>query len=369
MFEPISESYSARLAVMGIGGGGCNATNRMVAAGLKGVTFYALNTDLQALSQSRADHQIQLGDRLTNGLGSGGNPMIGRKACEESLEAIKEIISELDMVFLAAGEGGGTGTGATPLIAEAARSLGVLTVAIVTRPFEFEGRVRAKQAQVGIEELKDRVDTLIVIPNQRLLSVVKKEATVKEAFAMVDEVLLNATQGIADLITTPGLINLDFADVRTIMAERGHALMGTGRARAENRAVNAAQAAIASPLIDDLSIRGAKGALLNITGGSSLTIHEVSEACSVISGMVSDEANIIFGAVCQDGMDDEVKVTVIATGIEEPPPKIPEVYDLLGPESAQLARQLDRRQAAKVEPRNFSKDDLEIPTFLRRQLD
>lgn len=366
MFEPINEKYSARIAVMGIGGGGCNAVNRMVEAGLKGVSFYALNTDVQALSQTRAEHQIQLGVRLTNGLGSGGNPVIGRKACEESLEEIKEILSDLDMIFLAAGEGGGTGTGATPLIADTARSLGVLTVAIVTRPFEFEGRVRARQAQAGLEELKDRVDTLIVIPNQRLLSVAKREATISQAFEMVDEVLLNATQGIADLVTTPGLINLDFADVRSVMAERGHAIMGTGRGRGENRAVDAAQSAIASPLIDDLSIRGAKGILLNITGGPNLTIHEVSEACGIISGMASDEANIIFGAVCSDGMGDEVKVTIIATGIEEPPPRIPEVYDLLGPERAHPAR---REVPARVEPRTLSKDDLEIPTFLRRQLD
>lgn len=366
MFEPITERYSARLGVMGIGGGGCNAVNRMVEAGVKGVTFYALNTDLQSLSQTRVEHQIQLGPRLTNGLGSGGNPMIGRKACEESLEEIKEILSELDMVFLAAGEGGGTGTGATPLIAETARSLGVLTVAIVTRPFEFEGRVRARQAEIGIEELKDRVDTLIVIPNQRLLSVAKRETTITQAFAIVDEVLLNATQGIADLIATPGLINLDFADVRSVMAEGGHAIMGTGRGRGEKRAVEAAQNAITFPLIDNLSIRGAKGILLNITGGPNLTLHEATEACGVITGMASDEANIFIGAVCSEGMGDEVKVTVIATGIEEPPPRIPEVYELLGSERVHPIR---REASTWADPRIFSKDDLEIPTFLRRQLD
>lgn len=365
MFEPIEEKYQAKLAVFGIGGGGCNAVNHMIESHLKGMEFYAINTDQQALSVSKTEHKIQIGPQTTGGLGSGGNPTVGRKACEESETQIREILKDLDMVFLTAGEGGGTGTGATPLIAEWAKAAGILTVAVVTKPFDFEGQIRKRQAEMGVAELREKVDTLLVVPNQKLLSL-QPDLPVTQAFRIPDEILLNATRGIADLITRPGLINLDFADVRAIMAEKGHALMGMGIARGENRSIEAVQKAISSPLIEDISFQGAKGILLNITGGDDLTLQEVNEASAVIA-QANGDANIIFGVVTDSELGDAIKVTIIATGIEEPPPRVPEIYDILSPQRADVETPAFKRQ--EVIPRNFKRDDIDVPTFLRRQLD
>lgn len=365
MFEPIEDKYQARLAVLGIGGGGCNAVNHMIESRLQGMEFYALNTDRQALSISKTEYKIQMGPQTTGGLGSGGDPEIGRRACEESEAQIKEILHELDMVFLTAGEGGGTGTGAAPLIAEWAKESGILTVAVVTKPFDFEGQIRRRQAEMGIAELKEKVDTLLVIPNQKLLSL-QFDLPVVQAFRMPDEILLNATRGIADLITRPGLINLDFADVRSIMAEKGHALMGMGIARGENRAIEAVQKAISSPLVEGIFFQGAKGILLNITGGEELTLQEINEASTVIS-QANGDANIIFGVVTDPELGDAVKVTIIATGIEEPPPKVPEVYETLSPQRTDMKTPTFKRK--EFISRNFERDDIEVPTFLRRQLD
>lgn len=310
------ENQFARIKVIGVGGGGSNAVNRMISAGLKGVEFIAINTDAQALQMSRAAEKIQIGVKLTKGLGAGANPEIGFSAAEESREEISQSILGADMIFVAAGMGGGTGTGAAPVVAEIARQAGALTVGVVTRPFSFEGRRRAMQAERGIMELKDRVDTLITIPNDRLLQVVDKHTTVQEAFKIADDILLQGVQGISNLITIPGLINLDFADVKTIMADTGSALMGIGQASGENRAVEAAKRAIASPLLET-SIEGAKGVLLNITGGPNLTLLEVNEASEIVGEAADQEANIIFGAVIDENMKDDIRVTVIATGFQQ----------------------------------------------------
>ena len=302
------------IKVIGVGGGGSNAVNRMIDYGLKGIEFIATNTDAQALRTSRAPVKIQIGARLTRGLGAGANPEIGQKAAEEDHSLLKEALEGADMVFITAGMGGGTGTGGCPVIAEIARELGALAVAIVTKPFLFEGHRRALQAEVGIKKLRERVDTLIGIPNQRLLSIVAQNTSFLDAFRLADDVLRQSVQGISDLITVPGLINLDFADVRTIMRETGDALMGTGSGTGEGRARMAAQKAISSPLLEEISIEGAKGVLVNITGRSDLTLHEVDEAVSIIHDVVHEEANIIFGAVIDDLLPEEVRATVIATG-------------------------------------------------------
>jgi cell division protein FtsZ len=377
MFEPVEENrYQAQIGVLGIGGAGGNAVDHMVEKGLPGVRFYAMNTDVQALDRCKAEHKIQLGPNLTRGLGSGGNPEVGRRATEESLDPIKEILMDLDMVFIAAGEGGGTGTGAAPLIAELAQSLSILTVAVLTRPFDFEGPVRKRQAEEGVNLLKQNVDTLIVIPNQKLLSVIPQNMTLKDSFIMADEVLCNATQGITDLITRTGMINLDFADVRTIMSNRGNAVIGIGSSKGENRAVDAAQKAISSPLIEDFEISGAKGILLNISGGDDLTLHEVNEAARIIYGYANQDSNIIFGAIQDVEFSDEIRVTVIATGIEEMPPRVQKVEGLIsqGTEDLKVPTFMRRERKAprgfeKVEPRPLSDEDLEIPAFLRRQFD
>jgi len=306
----------ARIKVIGVGGGGNNAVNRMIAAGLKGVEFIGINTDAQALQMSRAAEKIQIGVKLTKGLGAGANPEIGRSAAEESRDEIAKALAGADMVFVAAGMGGGTGTGAAPIVAEIAKELGALTVGVVTRPFSFEGRKRAMQAERGILELKEKVDTLITIPNDRLLQVVDKHTTMQEAFRIADDVLLQGVQGISDLITIPGLINLDFADVKTIMADTGSALMGIGQASGENRAADAARKAISSPLLET-SIEGATGVLLNITGGPNLTLLEVNEASEIVGEAADQDANIIFGAVIDENMKDDVRVTVIATGFDQ----------------------------------------------------
>ncbi len=305
---------AARMKVVGVGGAGCNAVNRMIAAGLSGVDFVAINTDVQALDTSKSTHRVQIGKTTTRGLGAGADPEIGRKAIEEDREIVAEILEDCDMVFVTCGMGGGTGTGAAPIVAEIAKDLGALTVAIVTKPFAFEGNKRWKRAEEGLTEMKQRVDTMIVIPNQRLLAVVPKGTPLVEAFRQADDVLLHATKGISDLITIPGLINLDFADVRTVMSEMGDALMGAGVANGDERAIRAAQQAIASPLLEDVSIAGALGVLVNITGGPDLTLHEVNDAASVVSEAAGSEANVIFGAVIDENMRDDVRVTVIATG-------------------------------------------------------
>jgi cell division protein FtsZ len=309
------QNYLAVIKVVGIGGGGVNAVNRMIDAGLKGVEFIAVNTDAQALLMSDADVKLDIGRELTRGLGAGSDPEVGEAAAEEHRSEIEQALTGADMVFITAGKGGGTGTGAAPIIAEIAKGIGALTIGVVTRPFAFEGRRRSVQAENGIQRLKEKVDTQIVIPNDRLLSVSDEKTSVLNAFKMADEVLLQGVQGITDLITTPGLINTDFADVKMIMSDAGSALMGIGYSSGEGRAVTAARSAISSPLLE-ASIEGARGILLNISGGSDLGLFEVNEAAEIIHGVAHPEANIIFGAVIDDEMGDEVRVTVIAAGFD-----------------------------------------------------
>ncbi|HLT57520.1 MAG: cell division protein FtsZ [Limnochordales bacterium] len=338
----------ARIKVVGVGGGGQNAVNRMIEAGLQGVEFAALNTDAQALMMSNAPFKLQLGEKLTRGLGAGSNPEIGQKAAEESREEIRSLLEGADMVFITAGMGGGTGTGGTPVVAEVAREVSALTVGVVTKPFSFEGRRRQQQAEQGIEALRDKVDTLIVIPNDRLLQVAEKKTSILEAFRLADDVLRQGVQGISDLITVPGLINLDFADVRTIMANAGSALMGIGVASGEERAIKAAKMAISSPLLE-ASIEGARGILLNITGSSNLGLFEVNDAAGIIAEAADPEANIIFGAVIDEQLRDEVRVTVIATGFDG------------GRGNGR------RRSFQELELKPFATDELDIPAFLRRR--
>jgi cell division protein FtsZ len=312
------QNYLAVIKVVGIGGGGVNAVNRMIEAGLKGVEFIAVNTDAQALLMSDADVKLDVGRELTRGLGAGSDPEVGRKAAEEHRDEVEEVLKGADMVFVTAGEGGGTGTGGAPVVAEIAKELGALTIGVVTRPFSFEGRRRSVQAEKGIEDLRDAVDTLIIIPNDRLLEISDEETSVLQAFRLADDVLLQGVQGITDLITTPGLINTDFADVSAVMRDAGSALMGIGKARGENRALEASRMAISSPLLE-ASIDGARGVLLTISGGSDLGLYEVNEAAEIIAQAADADANIIFGAVIDDGLGDEVKVTVIAAGFTDIP--------------------------------------------------
>ncbi|MEW6522533.1 MAG: cell division protein FtsZ [Bacillota bacterium] len=347
----LGEERFANLKVVGVGGGGSNAVNRMINAGLRGVDFVAINTDAQALIMSDALNKLQIGRNITQGLGAGANPEVGQKAAEESRELIRQALDGANMVFITAGMGGGTGTGAAPIVAEIAHEVGALTVGVVTRPFSFEGRRRMHVAEQGIALLRDKLDTLITIPNDRLLKVVEKRTSIVQAFRIADDVLRQGVQGISDLITVPGLINLDFADVRTIMMETGTALMGIGVASGENRAVAAARQAISSPLLET-SIEGARGVLLNITGGPDLGLFEVNEAAEIIAQAADSEANIIFGAVIDDNLGDEVRVTVIATGFESRPPKKP---------AAVLPKAVD------LEIKSFQGEELEIPTFLRRR--
>ncbi|WP_327085827.1 cell division protein FtsZ [Nonomuraea sp. NBC_01738] len=316
------QNYLAVIKVVGIGGGGVNAVNRMIEEGLKGVEFIAINTDAQALLMSDADVKLDVGRELTRGLGAGANPDVGRKAAEDHREEIEEVLKGADMVFVTAGEGGGTGTGGAPVVANIARSLGALTIGVVTRPFSFEGRRRASQAEAGIETLRDEVDTLIVIPNDRLLSISDRQVSVLDAFKAADQVLLSGVQGITDLITTPGLINLDFADVKSVMSGAGSALMGIGHARGDDRSVAAAEMAVSSPLLE-ASIDGAHGVLLSIAGGSDLGLFEINEAAQLVSMAAAPDANIIFGTVIDDALGDEVRVTVIAAGFDDvaPPEK------------------------------------------------
>lgn len=311
------QDRGAKIRVVGVGGGGGNAVNSMIKRGLHGVDFFAVNTDVQALQSNQAPNKIQIGKNLTRGLGAGADPSIGYRAVEEDREEIARALSGSDMVFVTAGMGGGTGTGGAPLVGNIAKSLGALVVGIVTRPFHCEGKRRTAQADTGIEELRKQVDTLIVIPNQKLLTIVEKRTPLTEAFDVANSVLYGATRGISELITVPGLINVDFADVRTIMREMGDAVMGTGEATGENRAADAAHMAISSPLLDDVSISGARGVLVNITGGPSMTLFEVDEATEIIHGVAGDEANVILGAVVDQDLTDEIIVTVIATGFNQ----------------------------------------------------
>ncbi|HEV8479977.1 MAG TPA: cell division protein FtsZ [Candidatus Eisenbacteria bacterium] len=370
---------SASIKVIGVGGAGGNAVNRMIAADLSGVEFMTANTDMQALETSRAPLKLQLGPDRTRGLGSGGDPSVGRAAAEEDESLISEAMEHADMVFITAGMGGGTGTGAAPVVARLARQTGALTVAVVSKPFGFEGRRRQRQAEEGMDELRAEVDTLIVIPNERLLSVVARDMPLTEAFAVADEVLLKATKGISDLVTVPGLVNLDFADVRSIMHGQGNALMGTGRASGADRATAAARQAIASPLLEDMAITGATGVLLNITGGRDLSLHEVNEASQVVLEASGQDANVIFGAVIDPTLDGEMVVTVIATGFggstkaKEARPATSkqhsnEIGDLA--EDYSLSPDLKRPALWRHGQRRLSVPagaDLDVPAFLRRQ--
>jgi cell division protein FtsZ len=357
-----SGSYLAVIKVVGVGGGGTNAVNRMVDAGLRGVEFIACNTDAQALAMADADVKLNIGHTLTKGLGAGANPDIGQGAAAESRDEIKEALKGADMVFVTAGEGGGTGTGAAPIIADIAKNeIGALTVACVTRPFAFEGTQRARQAEDGIARLRENVDTLIVIPNEKLLSIVERRTSMLDAFREADNVLRQGVQGITDLITIPGLINLDFADVRTIMRDAGSALMGIGSANGENRAAEAAKVAISSPLLEE-SVEGATGILLNITGGHDLGLFEVNEAAEIVQSAADQNSNIIFGAVIDDSMGDEVRVTVIATGFDQRYSR-PQTAR----ETTRRARRdrdvtMDDEQRSSLEIRD---DEIDIPSFLK----
>ena len=371
----------AKIKVIGIGGGGCNAVNTMITSRLEGVEFIVANTDLQALGNSLASTKLQLGARLTKGLGAGANPEIGRNATIEDADKLRDELSGADMIFVTAGLGGGTGTGGAPVVADIAKELGALTVAVVTKPFLFEGKKRQQAAEKGLEELKQSVDTLITIPNQRLLSISDKGMSLIESFKKADEILLHASKSISDLITIPGLINLDFADVKTIMSEMGMAFMGMGIASGENKAVEATQKAISSPLLEDISINGARGLLINITGGENLTLHEVNDASTLIQGEADEDANIIFGAVIDPKMEDEIRITVIATGFgayEEK--RIIELKNTISqlPEStdehdfpAYLRNDINggngEQQVTKVGTiiSDFINDEYDIPTFIR----
>jgi cell division protein FtsZ len=418
MFELVDDGKQltgASIKVIGVGGAGGNAVNRMIESGLKGVEFIAANTDSQVLDQSRCPKKLQLGSGITKGLGSGANPGVGREAAEEDEALISEVLDGADMVFVTAGMGGGTGTGAAPVVARIARSLGALTVAVVTRPFEFEGRRRMQLAEDGLRELREKVDTLIVIPNQRLLTIVEKHTPLKEAFRVADQVLHHATKGISDLITVPGLVNLDFADVKTVMAERGNALMGAGYATGPNRAYEAATSAVQSPLLDDISISGAEALLVNVTGSESMTLHEINEAVTVVVDAAGHEANVIFGAVIDEGMGDAMSITVIATGfgkseakgrsaeaargagarifeieprereraarapiqvratIEDDEPEMAETPESVAPAAAAGPRPAYRMAPSTARRpfggRALTRDNMDVPAFMRKQMD
>jgi cell division protein FtsZ len=375
-----TQDQLANIKVIGVGGGGNNAVNRMIEHGVQGVDFIAVNTDAQALNLSKAETKMQIGGKLTRGLGAGANPEVGKKAAEESKEQIQEALRGADMVFVTAGMGGGTGTGAAPVVAQVAKELGALTVGVVTRPFTFEGRKRATQAASGIAAFKENVDTLIVIPNDRLLEIVDKNTPMLEAFREADNVLRQGVQGISDLIATPGLINLDFADVKTIMSNRGSALMGIGSGNGENRAAEAAKKAISSPLLET-SIDGAQGVIMNITGGANLSLYEVQEAADIVASASDPEVNMIFGSVINEGLKDDIVVTVIATGFDDtiatqPPKPIirPNVNHAQQqqqpvaqpPKQREVKREMKREEPV-VHDRHSDSDDIDIPAFLRNR--
>lgn len=406
MVEPVDSG--ARIKAIGIGGGGGNAVNTMIEEGLRGVDFIVANTDSQALDVSRAEIKIQIGDSLTKGLGAGANPEVGRRAAMEDKERIREYLTGADMIFITAGMGGGTGTGGAPIIASVARELGALTVGVVTKPFIFEGKRRMQQAEEGIRDLKDKVDTLVVIPNQRLLSVAGKSTTLLETFKVADGVVTQAVRGISDLIVTPGLINLDFADVRTVMKDMGFALMGASSASGENRAVEAAGHAISSPLLEDISINGARGVLINVTGGPDMGLLEVNEAATLIQEEAHEDATIIFGAVIDENIENELRITVIATGFGANESRSSEA-PVSPPKEAPAQRQASRGYALRgardrkvvhlgtlvddefdlprwehegddqgagasqspyeLKEEEISEEDMDIPTFLRKRMD
>jgi cell division protein FtsZ len=359
----------ARIKVIGIGGGGGNAVNRMIEAGIEGIEFLVANTDLQALKRSKAPIKIQLGSRLTKGLGAGANPNVGREAALEDTDKIIEVLEGADMVFVTTGLGGGTGTGGAPIIASLATELEALTVAVVTKPFLFEGRRRMQQAEQGLRELRECVDTVITIPNERLLHTVQKDSSLADSFGVADDVLRQAVQGISDLITVPGLINLDFADVKSIMQGMGMALMGAGRARGENRAVEATQQAISSPLLEEATIQGAKGVLINITGGPDLTLYEVNTASTIIREAADEDANIIFGAVIDENLRDEMKITVIATGFGQESVALTSAASV-STMPANAPRYVQRPSDDLPRPMMHARpDDLDVPTFIRKKAD
>jgi len=375
IFEIEEINEGAKIKVVGVGGGGGNAINRMIESGLSGVDFISVNTDLQALNASLATERLQIGRELTKGLGAGAMPEIGKIAIEENKDDVIRAIEGADMVFVTAGMGGGTGTGAAPVVAELAKSIGALTVAIVTRPFLFEGHRRMTVADEGVKLLRENVDTVIIIPNQRLLSIVPKETTLRDAFGIADDVLLHATRGISDLITQPGLVNLDFADVKTVMKDMGNALMGTGLARGENRAVEAARSAISSPMLEDTNISGAEGLLINVTGGEDMSLHEVSEAVSIIYDAAGEGANVIFGAVIDPALVDEFRVTAIATGFSKNKGnKRAFAVEASSEETLSKAAYLRRKILLDESAPRREKEapvlhgGLEIPSFIRRQL-
>jgi cell division protein FtsZ len=380
------ESF-ARIKVVGVGGGGCNAVNRMIEEGLSGIEFIAVNTDAQALLLSKAPTRVRIGDKVTRGLGAGGNPEVGRKAAEESAEELYEVLKGSDMVFITSGMGGGTGTGAVPIVAQIAKEVGALTIGVVTRPFTFEGARRHQAAEAGTSKLKEHADTLIVIPNDRLLQIVDKRASLQDAFRMADDVLRQGIQGISELITVPGLINLDFADVRTIMSEGGAALMAVGQASGEDRARIAAEMAISSQLLD-VTIDGARGILFNVTGGSNLTLFEVNQAAAIIKETSHPDVNLIFGAVLDPNMGDSIRITVIATGfdrtntrpVETPAPKAREEaqgYQIRTRQPEKPTEKPEKTSSpqpqvrptvdADFTPRTLNTDDLDIPAFMRKR--
>lgn len=360
----------ARIKVIGIGGGGGNAVNRMIEAGIEGIEFLVANTDLQALKRSRAPIKIQLGSRLTKGLGAGADPMVGREAALEDTDKIIEVLEGADMVFVTTGLGGGTGTGGAPIIASLATELNALTVAVVTKPFHFEGRRRMQQAEQGLRELQECVDTVITIPNERLLHTVARDVSLAASFAVCDDVLRQAVQGISDLITVPGLINLDFADVKTIMSGMGMALMGAGQATGENRAVDATQQAISSPLLEEATIKGARGVLINITGGLDLTLYEVNAAATIIRESADENANIIFGAVIDENLHDEMRITVIATGFDGETVAIgasAASHVAMPPQPRYIQRPVDDTPRPMMG--QARSEDLDVPTFIRKKAD
>lgn len=373
--NPQAESF-ARIKVVGVGGGGCNAVNRMIAEGMQGIEFIAVNTDGQALLFSKASTRVRIGEKVTRGRGAGGVPEIGQKAAEESSEELYQVLRGSDMVFVTAGMGGGTGTGAAPIIAQIAKEIGALTIGVVTKPFTFEASHRMQAAEVGITKLKEQADTLIVIPNDRLLQIVDKRASLLDAFSVADDVLRQGIQGISELITVPGLINLDFADVRTIMSEGGAALMAVGRGSGENRAREAAEMAMSSQLLD-ITIDGARGILFNVTGGQDLTLFEVNEAAAIIKETAHPDVNLIFGSVIDPSMGDEIRITVIATGFDQANMRtrmrrITDVADKKSGERPTSTRQIKEesektRTNYEFQPRVYNTDEIDVPAFIRNR--
>jgi len=366
------QGQGAKIKIVGVGGGGSNAVNSMIASSLEGVEFVAINTDAQALESSLAHQCLQIGNSLTKGLGAGANPEVGRQAAIDDRDLIEEAVKGADMVFITCGMGGGTGTGAAPIVAETARGLGILTAAVVTRPFLFEGNKRSRNAEQGIKELKKNVDAVIIIHNNRMLDITEKDTPWLQALNLANDVLRQAVKGISDLILVPGLINQDFADIKTILIDSGRALMGVGNAEGENRAITAAKMAIKSPLLEETSIDGAKGLLINITGGSSLSFHEVHEAASLIRDAAHEDAEIIFGSVIDSDLDDKIVITVIATGFEEKPKAVMSSYDKWRPSRESNTLKGSSRVLSKAVIRdNGNEDDkesyLDVPTFMRRE--